>query len=169
MDMLRSARISPAVLQIEHHPYLVQSELLSLCARHKIAVTAYFSFGPTSYVELTRVMAAQQKQQDTLFDASTFNAAGERAKTAPSLLENDVITAIAKEHDRTPAQVLLRWTTQRGVAVIPKSSNEARLRQNFDCGSFDLKEAELHRISALDIGLRFNNPSDMVKEFCIFA
>lgn len=169
MDLLRSARISPAVLQIEHHPYLVQSELLSLCALHKIAVTAYFSFGPTSYVELTRVMAAQQKQQDTLFDASTFNAAGERAKTAPSLLENDVITAIAKEHDRTPAQVLLRWATQRGVAVIPKSSNETRLRQNLECGSFDLTQAELRRISALDMGLRFNNPSDMVKEFCIFA
>ena len=169
MDMLRSARIRPAVLQIEHHPYLVQTELLSLCALHKIAVTAYFSFGPTSYIELTRVMAAQQKQQGTLFDASTFNTAGDRAKTSPSLLENEVIMAIAKEHDRTPAQVLLRWATQRGVAVIPKSSNELRLRQNLDCGSFDLKEADLRSISALDIGLRFNNPSDMVKEFCIFA
>lgn len=169
MDLLRSARIQPAVLQIEHHPYLVQSELLSLCALHEIAVTAYFSFGPTSYIELSRVMAAQQKEQGALFDASTFSTAGERAKTSPSLLENDVIATIAKEHDRTPAQVLLRWATQRGVAVIPKSSNQSRLRQNLDSGNFNLKEVELRRISALDIGLRFNNPSDMVKEFCIFA
>jgi D-xylose reductase len=172
MDLLRSARIKPAVLQIEHHPYLVQQELLDLCAENSIAVTAYFSFGPTSYIELDTLMKKQQAQQatqDTLFDKSTFNTAGNRAVSAPGLFENATISSIARKHGCTPAQVLLRWATQRGIAVIPKSVNPQRLAQNLDSSSFDLDNEEIAAISGLDMGLRFNNPSDMVKKFHIFA
>jgi D-xylose reductase len=174
MDLLRSARIKPSVLQIEHHPYLVQSELLALCAENNIAVTAYFSFGPTSYQELDRVMHAQNAAnkisgKEDLFDISTFSTASNRANSAPQLLENDMIGAIAKKHGRTNAQVLLRWATQRGIAVIPKSANAQRLKQNLECCSFDLAEEEIKAISGLDMGLRFNNPSDMIKQFHIFA
>ena len=169
MDLLRSARIKPAVLQIEHHPYLVQQELLDLCAENGIAVTAYFSFGPTSYVELTRLMASSQSKNKDLFDNGTFDNAGQRAISAPKLFEHPTIEDIAKMHGRTPAQVLLRWATQRGLAVIPKTVDTKRLKQNMDCLSFDLKRDEIESISAMDVGMRFNNPSDMVKEFHIFA
>ncbi|CAG8662765.1 3331_t:CDS:2, partial [Acaulospora colombiana] len=49
LDVLRYARIPPAVLQIEHHPYLVQQPLLDLAKSRDIAVTAYCSFGPASW------------------------------------------------------------------------------------------------------------------------
>jgi len=53
-----------------------------------------------------------------------------------------------------PAQVLLRWATQQGIAVIPKSNDETRLKQNLECDSFDLSEEDMKKISALNIGLR---------------
>jgi D-xylose reductase len=49
---MRYARIPPSVLQIEHHPYLVQQPLLNLANDLGIAVTAYCSFGPASWIEL---------------------------------------------------------------------------------------------------------------------
>jgi D-xylose reductase len=52
------------------------------------------------------------------------------------------------------AQVLLRWATQRGIAVIPKSNNHDRLVANLSCNSFDLSESELAALSALNINLR---------------
>jgi D-xylose reductase len=53
-----------------------------------------------------------------------------------------------------PAQVLLRWATQRGIAVIPKTNNNDRLRSNLDCTSFDLTEAEFDAINSLNADLR---------------
>ena len=85
----------------------------------------------------------------------------QKAKDTPMLFDHDVIKSIADAHGKTPAQVLLRWSTQRGVAVIPKSNNQSRLAQNLDVCSFDLKEDEIEKISALDKGLRFNNPTNV--------
>lgn len=137
-DVLRYARIPPAVNQIEHHPYLVQPELIKMCQENNIAVTAYSSFGPQSFLELGM----------------------KRAKDAGPLFEHPAVTKIAKRAGKTPAQVLLRWATQRGIIVIPKSNSTERLAQNLDSTGFDLTEDELASISALDQGLRFNNPAD---------
>lgn len=139
LDLLRYARIRPATLQIEHHPYLVQPTLLQLAASEGIAVTAYSSFGPQSFIELD-----WQKAHDT-----------------PVLFEHGVVTALAGKYGKTPAQVLLRWATQRGLAVIPKSNNADRLKQNLDVTGFDLEKSELESISGLDRHLRFNNPTDV--------
>ena len=46
----------------------------------------------------------------------------------------------------------------RGIAVIPKSNNKARLQQNLEVNNFRLEDAELQEISGLDKGLRFNDP-----------
>ena len=77
------------------------------------------------------------------------------------LFDHDVVKTIADAHGKSPAQVLLRWSTQRGVAVIPKSNNQSRLAQNLDVCSFDLKQEEIDQISGLDKGLRFNNPTNV--------
>ena len=53
-----------------------------------------------------------------------------------------------------PAQILLRWATQRGIAVIPKTNNAERLKSNLACVNFDLTETELKQLSSLNIGLR---------------
>lgn len=136
MDLLRYARTVPATLQIEHHPYLTQKGLVDLAQKHGIVVTAYSSFGPQSFLELDM----------------------KEAKDAPPLLEHPTITQIAKKHEKSPAQILLRWATQRGVAVIPKSNNQARLAQNLDVTSWDLSQGDLDEISALNKNMRFNDP-----------
>ena len=80
------------------------------------------------------------------------------AHDTPLLFENPTIVKIAEKHGKTPAQVLLRWATQRGVAVIPKSNNEGRLRQNLDVTGWELGGEEVESISGLDRGMRFNDP-----------
>jgi D-xylose reductase len=139
LDLLRYAKIRPATLQIEHHPYLVQPTLLTLAESEGIAVTAYSSFGPQSFIELEF----------------------QNAKDTPVLFEHPTITKIAEKYKKTPAQVLLRWATQRGLAVIPKSNNQDRLKQNLEVTNFDLDKSELDAISGLDRNLRFNNPTDV--------
>ncbi|KAF8243501.1 Aldo/keto reductase [Wilcoxina mikolae CBS 423.85] len=147
LDLLRYARIPPAVLQIEHHPYLVQPDLLKLAKSEGIAVTAYSSFGPQSFIELEWKKAA-----DT-----------------PPLFEHPVVKGVAEKHGKTPAQVLLRWATQRGLAVIPKSNSPHRLAENLDVTGWDLTGEEVESVSALDRGLRFNNPLDYLGTLHIFA
>lgn len=56
-----------------------------------------------------------------------------------------------------PAQILLRWALQQGLAVIPKSNNHERLVQNLEATSFELTQEELKSISALNIGLRVSH------------
>lgn len=139
LDLLRYAKIRPATLQIEHHPYLVQPTLIQLAEAENIKVTAYSSFGPQSFIEL----------------------GWDKAKDTPVLFEHPVVTKISEKTKKTPAQVLLRWATQRGLSVIPKSNNPKRLQQNLEVTDFDLEKADIEAISALDRGLRFNNPTDV--------
>jgi len=136
LDLLRYARIRPATLQIEHHPYLVQDRLVKYATSEGVQITAYSSFGPQGYVEMDLKHAIE----------------------TPHLFQHPVVAEIAKRHGRTPPQVLLRWATQRGVAVIPKSDTWGMLVENLDCRAFDLTQEELEKISGLDRGLRFNDP-----------
>ena len=82
----------------------------------------------------------------------------QKAKDTPLLFDNPTVKSIAEKHGKTPAQVLLRWATQRNVAVIPKSNNQSRLTQNLDVTGFDLSKGELDEISGLNKNLRFNDP-----------
>ena len=138
-DLLRYAKIPPATLQVEHHPYLVQPELVKLAKAEGIAFTAYSSLGSTS------------------FDEFNFK----RAEGLTPLLQHSTITSIAEKHGKTPAKVLLRWATQRGLAVIPKTTRPALMADNLDCVAFDLTEEEIETITGLDKGLRFNQPPNV--------
>ncbi|XP_014292194.1 aldo-keto reductase family 1 member C15-like [Halyomorpha halys] len=71
---------------------------------------------------------------------------------ALSPLEDPVINEIAKKYNKQPSQVLLRYMIEYGVAVIPKSINPARIKQNFDVFDFELTKEEFETISALDRG-----------------
>jgi 2,5-diketo-D-gluconate reductase A len=70
------------------------------------------------------------------------------------LLEDDTIETIAAHHDRTPAQVILRWHLQLGNVVIPKSRTPDRIRQNFELFDFALSEDDMAAIERLDTGER---------------
>lgn len=68
------------------------------------------------------------------------------------MLGNEVISSIAKTHGVTSAQVILRWNLQKGVVVIPGSSNPEHIRENLDVFGFELTEDEMAQINALDRG-----------------
>jgi diketogulonate reductase-like aldo/keto reductase len=67
-----------------------------------------------------------------------------------ALLNNGVISAIAKAHGKSSAQIILRWNLQKGVVVIPGSSNPAHIRENLDLFEFVLTDLEMAQINALD-------------------
>ena len=76
---------------------------------------------------------------------------GGRGYTA-ELLADETITAIAKSHNVSSAQVILRWDLQRGIVVIPGSSNPEHIKENLDLFDFELTDEEMDRINALDRG-----------------
>jgi D-xylose reductase len=150
-DIQSYAKHPISSLQIEHHPYLVQPDMIELAQENKIVVTAYSSFGPQSFLELPPAFR-------------------KRTEGLPLPLELDEIKKIGSRVGKTPAQVLLRWATQRNIAVIPKSNNVDRLKQNLEVTDFDLSKEEIETISNLDKGLRFNDPGFYLhKPLRIFA
>jgi 2,5-diketo-D-gluconate reductase A len=70
------------------------------------------------------------------------------------VLSDESIGAIAADHGKTPAQVILRWHLQLGNVVIPKSVTPARIRENFELFDFELNTDEMASIEALDADAR---------------
>ena len=68
------------------------------------------------------------------------------------MLQDKVVGEIAKERDKTPAQVLIRHLIQQGVVAIPKSVREHCIRENFDVFGFSLSEEEMRKLDSLDKG-----------------
>jgi 2,5-diketo-D-gluconate reductase A len=68
------------------------------------------------------------------------------------VLQDPAIDAVAKQVDRTTAQVVLRWHIQRGDIIFPKSRTEARVRENFAIFDFELDEQSMAAIGSLDKG-----------------
>ena len=133
-DLLSYAKIRPAVLQVELHPYLTQPKLVRFCEEEGIAVTGFSPLGALSYLSLG--MAAP----------------------ADSVLEQPAVRTAAQRHGKTPAQVVLRWGVQRGTALVPKTSRRERLIENLQVFDFELSADEVQAISALDCNRRFNDP-----------
>jgi len=125
--LLDRAEVVPAVNQIEVHPYFVQPEVQAFGAEHGILTQAWSPIG-----------------------GITFYRGGEHTST----LDDPVIGEIAAAHDKTPAQVMLRWGLQHGRSVIPKSTKPARIAENIDVFDFELTTDELAAIDALDTGRR---------------
>jgi 2,5-diketo-D-gluconate reductase A len=69
-----------------------------------------------------------------------------------AVLDDEVIGRIANRCGKSPAQVVLRWHIQRGDIVFPKSVSSDRMRDNFDLFDFELDDADIEAISALDRG-----------------
>jgi len=133
-DLLNYARIPPAVLQVESHPYLTQEKLMRFCREQDVAVTAFSPLGALSYVEL------------------------EMAKGEEAVIEQPVVKDIAARLSRTPAQVVLRWGVQRGNSIVAKTTKPERLRENAALFDFELTDADMAAIAALNRDRRFNDP-----------
>ncbi|KIR03683.1 oxidoreductase of aldo/keto reductase family, subgroup 1 [Lachnospiraceae bacterium TWA4] len=78
------------------------------------------------------------------------------------IFENQDFRVIAEKHDKSVAQVILRWHLQRGVPAIPKSIHTEYIRENFDILDFELAEDEMNLIESYDMGyseiIDHNNP-----------
>jgi diketogulonate reductase-like aldo/keto reductase len=120
-EIFESARIKPAVVHVESHPYLPEWELLEFCNKNGIVLQAFAALGHS---------------------------------TEPKLLDDPVITSIAKRVNRTPAQVLLAWAVQRGTALLTTSKTPSRIQENFDIST--LPEDAMKEISEIKTRQRFN-------------
>ncbi|MFM8271051.1 MAG: aldo/keto reductase [Gemmata sp.] len=133
-DLLSYARIRPALLQVELHPYLAQQKLVRLARESGVAVTAFSPLAAQSY--------------------HVLGAAG----ADESVLNEEVVRRAAARHGKTPAQVALRWGVQRGTAVVPKTARPDRLAENLALFDFALTDDEMRALDALDRGRRYNDP-----------
>ena len=72
-----------------------------------------------------------------------------------TLFSDETIVEIADAHNKTSAQIILRWHLQAGNIAIPGSSNEAHIQENYEIFDFELTEDEMQRMTALDRNERF--------------
>jgi len=129
-------KYKPAVIQLEMHPHLAQPDYLKWLTEQTIHVTAYSPLGD-------------------------LNPAYRKTGGEPTLIEEPVIKKLAAKLKKTPTQVLLSWGIARGTSVIPRSSDPVRLKENF--GVFDMVADDIAEIDKLNIGKRYNDPSEQFR------
>lgn len=91
------------------------------------------------------------EQQFMVDHGVQIEAWGPFAEGKNDLFHNEVLAAIGKKYDKSIAQVVLRWLTQRGVVAIPKSVKPERMAENFNSLDFELSAEDLETIKQLDI------------------
>ena len=133
--LLDVAQVVPAVNQIESHPYFAQAGVQAFGEQHGILAQAWSPIG-----------------------GITFYRDGRHTST----LEDPTITSIAEAHEKSPAQVMLRWGVQHGRSVIPKSTKPHRIAENLDVFDFELSAAELAAIDGLETGERGGPEPDAI-------
>jgi diketogulonate reductase-like aldo/keto reductase len=80
-----------------------------------------------------------------------------------NLLKHSLIETIAEKHKKTPAEVILKWITNKGIAVIPKSENYDRLKLNFNFDDVNLTEEDIEMINAMDCNKRMSERATKVQ------
>lgn len=142
--ILKVATIKPANLQIELHLYMQQEELVTFCKKNGITVVAYSPLGNPGYNKFLTSM-------------------GQEPKELPNILTNPVVQDIGRKHNKTPAQIALKYILQIGVSAIPKSVNPQRLRENISLFDFELDNQDMALLKKLDVG-----PSARVCDWGVF-
>lgn len=122
----------PDANQIELHPWSQKPELISYMTENGIAPIAYSSLVPLSTWRV-------EKGQDS-------------AKTDEMKADSTAFRAMAEKYHVSEAQLLLRWGVQNGYAVIPKSLNSERMRQNLELFSFIIDDADMAQMATMDLG-----------------
>ena len=113
------------------YAYNQQKAIRDLCKNYNITVTGYSTLGSpgTAVSKKTSVIS-----------------------NLPKLLEHPVIKKIAEDHNKTPAQILLRHSIQNDIVIIPKSTKPERIKSNIEIFDFSLTENEMKKINDLDKG-----------------
>lgn len=116
IDLISHNEITPAINQIETHPFQQQIESANYMKEKNVQIE---SWGPF-------------------------------AEGRNNLFNNEVLVSIAEKYQKSVAQVVLRWLTQRGVIAIPKSTHKERIIENFNIFDFELNQEDLETIAKLD-------------------
>mgnify|MGYP003413893384 FL=1 len=116
MDLIINSGFTPAINQIETHPFHQQIETHQFLTDNNVQIQ---SWGPF-------------------------------AEGKNDIFNNETLKTIAVKYNKSVAQIILRWLTQRGIIAIPKSVRKERMVENFDIFTFELSEAEMQTISTLD-------------------
>lgn len=122
-DLYEKAEIKPMNLQIELHVLWPQNEMLDLCKKLNMTVTSYSTLGSPG----------RGKSPISQF-------------VAGDCLNHPLVKEMAEKYNKTAAQILLRYAIQRGVSVIPKSTNPDRLKQNIDVFDFEISPEDQHKL-----------------------
>ncbi|XP_021288924.1 NADPH-dependent aldo-keto reductase, chloroplastic-like [Herrania umbratica] len=120
-DLLEVARVPPAVVQVECHPVWQQPKLHALCKSKGIHLTGFSPLGSPG----TGIVKIE-------------------------VLKDPVLNMVAEKLGKSPAQIALRWGLQMGHSVLPKSTNEVRIRQNFDVFDFSIPEDLFVKFSEIE-------------------
>ena len=116
IDLIINSGFTPAINQIETHPFHQQIENQEFLDENKVRIE---SWGPF-------------------------------AEGKNDIFNNEILMNIGKNHNKSVAQVILRWLTQRNVIAIPKSARKVRMEENFNIFDFELSENEMKTIQTLD-------------------
>ena len=116
IDLIINSGFTPAVNQIETHPFHQQIETHQFLTDNNVQIQ---SWGPF-------------------------------AEGKNDIFNNETLKTIAVKYNKSVAQVILRWLTQRGIIAIPKSVRKERMKENFDVFTFELSETEMQTITTLD-------------------
>ena len=136
--LLAEASVVPAVNQIELHPYLTQPDVQAADAEHGILTQAWSPIGGITF----------------------YPGYGDQRI---SVMDDPLLQELAAAHGKTAAQIMLRWHLQQGRSAIPKSTNPARIAENFDVFDFELTADESARIDGLDRGVRNGPDPDVAR------
>ncbi len=133
-NLIDNSNFKPEVNQVELHPYFQQNRLIEFCNENGIITTAYSPLG-------SRHMMGSDD----------------------SIVDNEVIKKIALKHACTETQVILAWGMQRGTIVIPKSTNDERIINNFNAVNVELDKEDMQNIALID-----KNKQNTIAQFAIF-
>lgn len=116
VDIIVHNEITPAINQIETHPFHQQIESASFMKENNVQVEAWGPF----------------------------------AEGKNNLFHNELLEEIGQRYNKSVAQVVIRWLTQRGIVAIPKSVHKERMEENFNIFDFELTQEDMDKISTLD-------------------
>ncbi|XP_046461618.1 aldose reductase-related protein 2-like [Daphnia pulex] len=132
--IINNSRIKPANVQVEMHVQFQQKSLREFCQKHGLTICAYAPFASPGRNEFYSKLGLKPPV------------------VIPDLFQHPVIVKIANKHKKSSAQILIKYLTELGVSVIPKSVSSERIRSNIQIFDFTLSPVDMAQLQELDLG-----------------